>query len=117
MATKKPTAPAKKPPVSPATNDETPAHAADSPALPANAPADATTKVTNAGANAQRSLIDALQAELAEERLRSLTSRTQLERQITSLELTLDELRAELAQATAHSRELEAQLQQLRGAR
>ncbi|HWE30483.1 MAG TPA: hypothetical protein VHB97_20895 [Polyangia bacterium] len=46
--------------------------------------------------------------------MRHLTARMQLERQVTALQLTLDELRADLAQSTARSRELEAQLQQLR---
>ncbi len=121
MATKKPpAAPAKKPtapaaPATPATSDG----AANQRAADTH-PSLTPTKLdasTNATANAQRSLIDALQADLDDERMRSLTSRTQLERRVTALELTLDEVRAELARATARSRELEAQLLQLRGAR
>jgi hypothetical protein len=137
MATKKPTTPAKQPPAPTTTDAPTTARAVDAQSLPTEAlptvravdaqslPTDAPTTAravdsqslpasSNVTATAHRSAIEALQAELDDERMRHLTARMQLERQVTALQLTLDELRADLAQSTARSRELEAQLQQLR---
>jgi hypothetical protein len=82
-----------------------------------NAIAPRTSEAAAVGASALQSALLALQEELDAERLAHHAARVALERQVSTFEAQLTELRAELAGAAARTRDLEAQLQRIRGAR